>query len=426
MLLRTLLGSALACAALSSAAPAQDALAIRAGKVLTMTGKDLENVVILVENGRITAISDEVKPAWNAKVIDATDKVVMPAWVLAHTSGGLSGGDVENMLNVPYLTVKDALDPASLFVEEALRNGVGTFHVMPGNRTMLGGTGMVARPYGKTVEDMTVLSRTALKLSLASAPGQRTTQIRRLQRALQDVREYLEDFERRKKEFEEEKAAGAAGDKKEFGEEPDAQKKPVIELLQGKLRGYLYVPGPAEVPEALRLANTAKLDLVLVLGWQCWRAARALTNLKNPVVLDPDLEAYDVDPETDTETLVCAAAELAKQGVPFALSIDTGTDGPQRFPWWQAATLVRHGVDRNIALAALTTVPAKLLGLADQVGTVEVGKVANLQILTGDPLKATTWVDQVVLEGQLAYERSKDRRLQHLFGKNDPGQAQAK
>ena len=62
---------------------------------------------------------------------------------------------------------------------------------------------------------------------------------------------------------------------------------------------------------------------------------------------------------------------------------------------------------------------AKILGLDDQVGTLEVGKRANIQILTGDPLQATTWVDKVLLDGDVVYDRSKDARLQYLFGKND-------
>ena len=61
---------------------------------------------------------------------------------------------------------------------------------------------------------------------------------------------------------------------------------------------------------------------------------------------------------------------------------------------------------------------AKILGLDSEFGSIEVGKVANLQILTGDPLAATTWVDKVVLEGEIAYDRSQDRRLKHLFGKD--------
>ena len=111
------------------------------------------------------------------------------------------------------------------------------------------------------------------------------------------------------------------------------------------------------------------------------------------------------------------AAIFSKAGLGYSLSI--GTSGMTRYPWWQMATAIRNGVSREDALAAFTLAPAKLLGLEKELGTIEAGKVANLQILTGDPLKATTWVETVVLDGEIAYERSKDRKLQHLFGKTD-------
>ena len=89
--------------------------------------------------------------------------------------------------------------------------------------------------------------------------------------------------------------------------------------------------------------------------------------------------------------------------------------GPASYPWWQLGTCVRNGLSKQQALEALTTVPAKMLGLQDQIGSLQVGMLGNVQILSGDPMQATSWVDTVVLEGQVVYERSKDPRLQYLF-----------
>jgi imidazolonepropionase-like amidohydrolase len=104
---------------------------------------------------------------------------------------------------------------------------------------------------------------------------------------------------------------------------------------------------------------------------------------------------------------------LADAGVPFALSL--GSAGPTSYPWWQLGTCMRNGLSRQQALAALTMVPAKMLGLDDQVGSLAVGKLGNIQILSGDPTSATTWVETVVLEGEVVYERKTDPRLQYLF-----------
>ena len=404
----------------STPAAAQEALALKVGRLIPVVGEEQKDVVILIEGGKIKAIGKDLKPAWNARVLDCSDKVVMPTWVIAHTNGGLSAGDAENMANVPFLTVQDAVDPASTYFEEALRNGVGTIHVIPGNRTLIGGMGMVVRPYGKTVEDMAVVTKSAMKLSLLAAGGSRVAQIRKMQRAFEDANDYRRELERKKEEFTKEKGAGLHADKKEFDEQPDPQKKPLLDLLDGKLKAFLYVPGTAELTEALRLVATHKFQTTLVLGRECHRAASLLSSLKVPFCLDPDMEYYDTEPETDDESLVCTSAAFDKAGLVFSMSIDENPDSPRRFPWWQLATAIRHGMPRQKAVEAMTVVPAKILGLDDQLGSVQEGKVANLQVLTGDPLKATTWVDMVLLDGQVCYERSKDRRLQYVRGITAP------
>jgi imidazolonepropionase-like amidohydrolase len=410
---RTLLAAA--ALLLAATATSQDVLAVKGGRILTVTGPVIDDGVVLIENGRITKIAKaaDVEIPWTAKVIDATGKVVMPTWVVAHSQAGQRGLN-ENMQNVPWLSVADAIDPAATYFEDALRNGVGTVHVLPGNQTLLGGTGMVVRPAGRTVEDMAVSANTGIKMSLFAGGGGRLQQIRRLRRAIEDVREYLADFDRRKAEFDQEKAAGAIPADKTWTEEIDRQKKAACDLVQKKTKGWLFVPTVAELDEALRLAR--QLDLVLVLGANIDEGVTLLTRLGAPVVLDDEIEYYETDEETQKERKVCTAKLLADAGVPFALSLGTG--GPTSYPWWQLGTCVRNGIDRQQAIEALTMVPARLLGLQDQIGSLTEGKLGNLQILTGDPLLATTWVDTVVLEGEVAYERSEDPKLKYLFARD--------
>ncbi|MBL8723813.1 MAG: amidohydrolase family protein [Planctomycetes bacterium] len=402
-------------AATAAALPlcAQDVLAVKAGKLLTITGPTLENAVVLLQNGRITKVGAqaEVEIPWTAKVIDASDQVVLPTWVLAHSQGGVRGLN-ENMQNVPWLSVADAIEPASVFFEDCLRAGVGTIHVLPGNQTLLGGSGMVVRPYGRTIEDMAVAANTGLKLSLQASGGGRLQQIRKLRRALDDIRDYASDFARRKAEFEQEKAAGAIPADKAWTEQYDRTKKPAVDLVQKKAKGWLFVPTVAETEEALRLAKD--LDLVLVFGANIDEAVPLLAKWNQPVVLDDSIEYYELDEETQKERKVCTAKLLADAGVPFALSL--GLSGPTKEPWWQLGTCVRSGISRQQALEALTMVPARLLGLEAQLGSITEGKLGNLQILSGDPLAATSWVETVVLDGQVVYERRKDPRLQYLFG----------
>jgi imidazolonepropionase-like amidohydrolase len=406
-----LLRTAIVSATVALPALSQDLVAVKAKTIHTMAGPSVEDGVILLQNGRVKAIGkqDDVEIPWSAKVIDASDKVVMPTWVLAHSSGGMRGSN-ESMQNVPWLSVADAVDPGSTFFEGMRRNGVGTIHTMPGNNTLMGGKGMVLRPAGRTVEDMTMAADTGLKLSLMAGNGSRLQKIRELRRAIADIREYLADYNRQKDEFEREKAAGAVADDKEWDQEIDRQKQAAVDLIEKKLKGWLYVPSFAELSEAMRMGQ--ELDLTFVLGPNLDEAMPMLRRLKAPVVLEPTLEYYETDAETREEEQYCSAKMLADAGVEFALSLGSGPAGN---PWWQLGTCVRNGVSREQALAALTTVPAKMIGMDDQVGSLSEGKLGNLQILTGDPLAATTWVEMVLLEGELVYERSKDPRLQYLF-----------
>jgi imidazolonepropionase-like amidohydrolase len=411
-ILRSVLRCAVAAAIAASPAFSQDLVAVKASRILTVSGPVVEDGVVLIQNGRITKVGkqSEVEIPWAAKVIDATGKTVMPTWVVAHSQGGMRNFN-ENMQNVPWLTVADAVDPASVYFEDCLRNGVGAVHVMPGNQTLLAGQGLVLRPFGRTVEDMTIAANTGMKMSLLAGGGGRLQQIRKLRRAIADVREYAADYDRRKAEFDKEKAAGALAADAKWTEELDRTKKSAVELVQKKQKGWLYVPSFAEMDEALRLAQD--LDLQVVLGSNIDEGIGLVKKLGKPVVLDDAIEYFETDEETQKEKRFCSAKLLADAGVPFALTLGQG--GPTSYPWWQLGTCVRHGIARDKAIEALTIVPAQLIGLGDQLGSLSEGKLGNLQILTGDPLQATTWVETVVLEGDVVYERSKDPRLQYLF-----------
>ncbi|MBI5852944.1 MAG: amidohydrolase family protein [Planctomycetes bacterium] len=410
---------AAALAALLPTSPAQDLVAIRAGKVWTISSGLLENAVILVKDGRIEAVGADLEVPWNATVVDARDKVVMPAWILAHSTAGLGGGNNERMQNVPFLTVADGLDPSSLAIEEGRRNGVGVANVMPGNQTLVAGRGLIARYVGRTVEEMTLRERSGLKLSFAAGQGNVIAQIREMRRVLDDAAALKKDLERKREEWQKAKDAGAIKDE-EFKEEPDETKKPLVDLIEGKLVGWLYVPGSAELAEVARLKEKYALKLVLILGPRCYKAAEQVKALGYPVVLDENaLEFRETDPETGDEKIVSPAKVFADAGIEFAISLGDDGRGPERHPWWQLATMVRSGIDRETALRSLTSVPAKILGLDAELGTIQAGRAANLQVLTGDPFQATSWVDTVMIDGEIVYERSKDQRLKLLFGENE-------
>ena len=103
-------------------------------------------------------------------------------------------------------------------------------------------------------------------------------------------------------------------------------------------------------------------------------------------------------------------------GLLYALQPNPNSSLAERFLTYQAARCVRHGMPRQAALKAITLNPAKILGIDDQLGSLEVGKTGNVVILSGDPLDFNTWVEKAYIDGILTYDRTKDARLKELLG----------
>jgi len=265
--------------------------------------------------------------------------------------------------------------------------------VMPGNDTMIGGQGCVVRPAGVTTESMMIVKNVAMKISLRPRPGiSRMAHLAALRRELSDSAELV----------------------KEKKAEADPRREPMARLLKGLLPAYVYCPTASDVHRALDLAETYKFKAKLILGRDGWKAAAEIAKKGVDAVLDPELEYWETDEERHDEVRRFGAAPLAKAGVKFAFQTDAMPYGTS-YLWYQAATSVRNGLSRGEALRAATLAPAEFLGLGSRIGSIDKGKDANLVVLTGDPLDAQAWVDTVLIEGKVVYERAKDEKLKRVM-----------
>ena len=169
---------------------AQDRVAVKAKRIVTGTGETIENGVILIEDGRIAAVGADLEAPWDAVVHEAD--TVYPGLVEAHNSRGLDTAN-ENVPVTPFISVLDAVDPSSFFFEDSRRDGVTTMLVIQGNNTVVGGTGMIVRPAGLTVEDMTVRPVAGMKISVSPKSGfTRMTQMAELRKAFRTLAYELE------------------------------------------------------------------------------------------------------------------------------------------------------------------------------------------------------------------------------------------
>jgi imidazolonepropionase-like amidohydrolase len=395
-------------AALGHAGPVRKKIAINAGKIITVSGAEIQDGTILVEDGIVSAVGKDVEIPWDAEVLAAKDRTVMPGFVLAHTFSGLDRAN-ENVPEVPFLSTYDSIDPLSPFFEDSLRDGIVAMLVLPGNSTLLGGTGTVVSPHGRTVEDMLVQRYLGLKISLApSSSTSRMGHMQRFRRYMDELKRYLDEYNERKKEAEKEK--------KPFDEKIDPRKKPMLDLLDGKLKAFIYCSVAADVPKALEIIDTQKIQAVLVLSTDCYKAVGLISKRELPVVLAPQLVVWETNEEKNQEEMKVVPSIFQKAKVRFAFQTDTSRYG-RRYLWYQAATSVKYGMSRAEALKSITLYPARFIGIDDRFGSIEKGKQANLIFLTGDPLDAQTWVDKVMLAGKIVYEKDKDQRLKKLLEK---------
>lgn len=387
----------------STASKAQDTIAVKAGKIITISGPVIDNGVVLVRNGKIAAVGKSVEIPAGAKVLEAA--VVMPGMVEAHSARGMDAPN-ENVPVVPFVNTSDGVDPLHFSFEDALRDGITTVHVIQGNATVVGGTGCIVRPAGGNVEAIMVKKPSAMKLSLSPSGGRnRITQIAELRKAFDDYDLYVQQLSERRAEQKK---------SNQPEEEFDGKQLAMKEMVEGRLPVFIYCPKDADVARAIELIDARKLKATLVLGADCYKSAGLVAKKNLRVVLDPQLVVWETDEDQDREVSHVLPAIYQRAGVKFAFQVQAGNEAG-RYLWYQAATAVKYGVPRDVALRAITLTAAEIAGVGDRVGSIDTGKDANLLLMTGDPLDVKTWVDTVLIYGKVAYERKNDTRLQRLI-----------
>lgn len=423
-------------------------LAIKVGRIVTLAGPDIENGTIVIEGGRIQSVGKDAKGSWDAEVLDHPDLVAFPGWVEAHSTRGMDRPN-ENIEVAPFLDVRDSIDPINFYFEDSLRQGVLAINVQQGSLCAVGAQGRGVKPFGLTIEDMTLRPSSGIKIAAARPGRSRALQAQSVRRAFRDLRQHLEKLVQDKKDGKDtarrealfqgrdpEKDENKKGRAME-GTAPwkiadleivprgevDEKQEPLLRLVEGKMMAFVACDSAIAVVQALEIAreNGFLANTVLVLDGDAWKAADRIAEAGVPVVLGPQLLSVERDPITGKEIETFVPGVFREKKVRFALQ---SLNPSAQSLWFQAATCVGYGIPRDEAIAAATKVPAEILRLGDRLGTIESGKDGNLVLLNGDPLAVTTSVQYVVLDGNVVYDRSKDVRVrQVLEGVSQPNAA---
>jgi imidazolonepropionase-like amidohydrolase len=402
----------LALAGLPQALPAE-MLAITGATIHTLGPQGtLQNGTLLIEDGKIRAVGATVAIPAGVRRIDARGKVVTPGlfdsfsqigMVEVSAVEGSQDASVEDDRITAAFDVADALNPRSTLIPVNRIEGLTRAVVAPRTgKSLIAGQGAVIHLGGPG--DYIVRSPVAMFAVLGErgaglSGGSRGGAMLRLREALQDALDYAAN----RKAFEQ-------GDRREY-----ALSRLDLEALGPVVKGQLPLVVAADrasdIEATLRLAKELDLKLILAGAAEGWMVARQIAEAKVPVLVEP-LTNLPESFESLGATLE-NPARLHKAGVTIAFMTGDAHNG--RNIKQSAGNAVAYGLPWDTALAAMTSVPARIWGIADRYGTLEPGKDADVVIWDGDPLEVTTFADAVFIRGREIPMKSRQTELRDRY-----------
>ncbi|MFN2333925.1 MAG: amidohydrolase family protein [Wenzhouxiangellaceae bacterium] len=378
-------------------------LAVRAGMLHTGAGESIENGVVIIEDGIIRAVgpADELTIPDGYSTIEAA--VATPGLVDGRSTVGFSGAmnqphdqdQLERSAAIqPELRAIDAYNPRERLVEWLREYGVTTVHSGHGPGEIISGQTLIAKTVGDTVEQAVIDPAFALSATLGEAatghertsPGNRSKAVAMLREQLIKAREY--------------QAKLNSGDDEKPGPDRNLALEPLVSVLDGEMPMVIEVHRHNDIMTALRLADEFGFRLILAGAADAHLLIDEIREAGVEVLVHPTMIRAWGGAETQNFSFT-TAARLIEAGIPVALQ--SGYEGyvpKMRVVLLEAAVLLGYGVDFDQALELITLAPARMLGIADRVGSLEVGKHGDLALFDGDPFEYTSHVIGTVIEGR--------------------------
>lgn len=371
-------------------------VAIRGGTIHTAAGAPIDGGVIVIRGGKIAAIGRGITVPRGARVIDATGRHIVPGMIDNHSHIGAKTTDLNDspMLVGPQHRFLDALDLHDKAWQDAVEGGVTTIVTGPGSGENVSGMAVVIKTFGDDLDDRLLLERGGMKFAMGAKGSQRypTTTMgvaANLRQYLIKTQEYV--AARRKWADDGQKGNPPARD---LGYESMA------EVLDKRTYVRAHVHSATDVATLIRLKQEFGFDLALHHSTEAYKLAPQLAALNISAVVLPLGDRIGL-----SEDAMRGPYVLWKNGVKIAMH----TDAPVISQKWLrlcAALAMRYGIPEDEALKMVTLNAAEIARVADRVGSLEVGKDADLAIFNGPWYEPASRVDLVLGDGRVIYDRT--------------------
>lgn len=378
--------------------------AIVNGTVMVGNGKVLERGTVLIENGKILAVGQGIALPEEAERKDVSGKFVTPGIIDVHTHLGVNelevgkeGNDTNETTSAstPYVRALDGINPFDPGFKDALKCGITTVQIMPGSANVIGGEMVALKTHGRIVDHMVIKSPSGMKSAFGENPkvvhGAKDRVNTRLgiaalfRQQFMKAQDYLRGLE---------KGEPAARD---LGMEN------LCKVLRREIPLRAHAHRADDIATVIRLAREFDIEVTIEHVTEGHLIADYIAEAGVRVSVGPTMSTrYKVELARKGWHTVVA---LAKAGVPVSITTDHPIVAID-YLMTAVATAVKHGLDEKTAFQAVTLNAAKHVGVEDRVGSLEVGKDADLAIWSGYPLDLKHRVEETFIEGRLVYSAS--------------------
>jgi len=386
-------------------------LAITNGRIYTITQGILPRGDILVENGKIVAIGTGLPVPSGATVVDATGKYVFPGFVEAHGHAGVMEdgfgweGRDGNELTDPvtaHVRAIDAINPEEQGLRDAVEGGVTTLWSTPGSGNVIGGDGVTIKTHGRgrTVDEMIIKYPSGLKAAMGENPKRVYGNQKKMPSTRMGVAGVMREALAKGQNYLQKMKRAAEDPEKPF--ERDLKMEAIARVLRREIPLRVHAHRADDIMTAVRIAEEFNIEITIEHCTEGHKVADELAKRGIRAVVGPSLTARS-KVELRDRTLLTPLV-LAKAGVEFAIMTDHPVIPIQYLPF-SAALAVREGLDEEIALRAITINAAAIAGVADRVGSLEVGKDADIVVWSDHPFELMSRVLVTIVDGQVVYQR---------------------